>query len=45
MNQVFRGADRDAAGGAIQSNGGKFVTVSSQAVTAYPLSAPAVRAQ
>ena len=45
MSQVFRGADHDSAGGSIQSTGSKFITISNQAVTAYPLTAQAARVQ
>ena len=35
--RTFRGADRDAAGGKLLRVGGKLITVSAGAVTAYPL--------
>ena len=42
---IFRGQDRDSFGGVVFTAGGKMITVSNQAVTAYPLGAGAGRMQ
>jgi hypothetical protein len=42
---VFRGYDRDSLGGLVYIAGGKMITVSNQAVTAYPLGATPNRTQ
>jgi outer membrane protein assembly factor BamB len=39
--RIFRGSDKDSMGGSVWRAGSKLITVSNQAVTAYPLSASA----
>src|SRR5262245_38362129 len=45
VSGMFRGQDRDSLGGAVYTVGGKMMTVSNQAVTAYPLGNGAARVQ